>query len=83
MSHRIDPGILSKRHLKETFEHFGGVSYVDLHNKVVQQVTLRFNTQSQLMSFLAKATTESEIEGIEALSGRSFIPCDAFKRALT
>lgn len=46
MSHEMDPGTLSKRVLKEAFDHFGAVAYVDLHNKIVQQVTLRFKTQS-------------------------------------
>ena len=63
----MDPGTLSKRVLKEAFEHFGAVAYVDLHNKIVQQVTLRFKTQTLLLSFLAKAASDCEAQDAEGL----------------
>ena len=64
MNHSMDPSCLKKSKLREALSHFGKVAYVDLHGKVVQQVTIRFANKAQTTGFISKATESEQVEDI-------------------
>jgi len=83
MTHRMNLGGVTKTSLKEALSHFGKVAYVDVHGKVAKQVTIRFATKAQAISFLAKASDCDSIDDIDNLKSQKLAANEAFKKVVS
>lgn len=65
MNHNFGADKISKQTLREALSHFGQLAYIDMHGKA-KQITLRFASEAQMQSFLAKASKIDNVSAIES-----------------
>ena len=62
ITHNMNLTSISKSTLRQAMSHFGSIAYIDLHGKVVQTITLRFNSKIQTAAFISKASTSDSLD---------------------
>ena len=55
INHTIESSLLSRQLLRQVMNHFGTISYIDLHEPIPKWATIRFRTVQLMRDFIAKA----------------------------